>query len=183
MPRTDVAGTFYRHARVGLRELTGSNGGGRWGPPGGFEVLYLGRPEHSIVIEAHRHLVEASEGMRPELVGPRDLIMVEVDVTNVVDLRTAEAQRAVDLSTEVLHSAARDPEAYAECQQLGRAAHQLEAHGILAPAAGGLGGETLALFPAHLPINEHPSVLGVRTWASLPPDPRRMRLAEGTQSG
>jgi hypothetical protein len=40
-----VSGTFYRHAWIGMRDLKASSGGGRWGPPRAYGVLYLGRPE------------------------------------------------------------------------------------------------------------------------------------------
>jgi len=182
VPRTTVEGTFYRHAHVGTRDLRGSNAGGRWGPPGGFEVLYLGRPEPSVVIEAHRHLVEAVEGMRPDLVGPRALIAVAVAVGNVADLRDAAARVQLGLPDEVIFSAARDPDAYQECRLVARAAHQLELHGIIAPAAGRFGGETLALFPAHLPVAEQPRIIDVAIWSTLPADPRQLRALQRTEA-
>jgi hypothetical protein len=66
-----ASGTFYRHAWIGMRELKASSAGGRWGPPRAYGVLYLGRPETSVIAEAYRALVDGVEGMRPELVGPR----------------------------------------------------------------------------------------------------------------
>lgn len=178
-PRVSVSGEFLRHARVGAEDVRGTSNGGRWGPPGGFEVIYLGRPESSIIIEAHRHLVEVTEGMRPELVGPRSVITADVAVTRVLDLRGAETRERIGLNDELVFSEARDPDAYAACQRVARATHQLELHGIIAPAAGGFGGETLALFPANLPHVEVPVVMSMRTWDALPADPRRLRLVEG----
>lgn len=177
-PRVTVSGTFYRHAQVGTQDVRGSNSGGRWGPPGGFEVIYLGRPEASIIIEAHRHLVEVTEGMRPEFVGPRSVVVVEVAATELLDLRSEATRANLGLDHTVTFSEARDPDAYATCQQVGRAAHQLELHGLISPAAGGFGGETLALFPANLPHMEVPVVESVRTWDALPPDPRKLRLLD-----
>lgn len=86
-----VEGTFQRHISPRYRTLSGSAAGGRWGPEGAYPVLYLGRPTDSIVIEAHRHLVEPVEGMRAELVGPRRLLTCEVRMTHVLDLRDVGA--------------------------------------------------------------------------------------------
>lgn len=49
-PRAAVAGRFERHVSRNWRELTGSNSGGRWGPAGGYSVLYLGRPRVSVTV-------------------------------------------------------------------------------------------------------------------------------------
>jgi hypothetical protein len=51
----DVSGIFFRHVSKTVRELTGSNSGGRWGQPGAYSVLYLGRPPESVIVEAYRH--------------------------------------------------------------------------------------------------------------------------------
>jgi hypothetical protein len=50
--RSPITGVFERHVSQGWRELGESNSGGRWGPPGSYSVLYLGRPRASVVIEA-----------------------------------------------------------------------------------------------------------------------------------
>ena len=167
-----VSGTFHRHVVASVRDLTGSAGGGRWGAPGGFSVLYLGRPRDSVIVEAYRHLVEASEGMTPDRVRPRRMITADVEVTNILDLRAAENRMAVGLADEDLLTA---PGEYAACQRVGRAAHQLGLHGIIAPAATGLG-ETLALFEFYLPPEEQPRVAGEEEWPQLPHDPRVPRL-------
>jgi hypothetical protein len=60
---------------------------------------------------------------------------------------------------------------YETCQQVGQAAHQLELHGVIAPAATELG-ETLALFEVHLPPAELPVLTKDELWATLPVDPR-----------
>lgn len=61
-------------------------------------------------------------------------------MTEVLDLRTEDAQRRVGLARDDLVSpvGAQD-----SCQRVGRVAHQLGLHGVIAPAATGLG-ETLA---------------------------------------
>lgn len=178
LPRVALDDFFYRHVKPGYHSLEGSLAGGRWGPPHAFPVLYLSHPEESAVIEAYRWLVDDVEGMRPELVGPRDLLTCRVTVSQVVDLRDVSSQEALGLTTEVLHSPADDPDAYSPCQTVGRAAHQLELHGILAPAAGGMQGETLALYPRNLPMPEIPELTSVETWPQLPHDPRVLRGVE-----
>jgi RES domain-containing protein len=164
-----VEGVFQRHASPTVRTLTGSASGGRWGPPAAYSVLYLGRPEASVVGEAYRALVDDVEGMTGELVGPRRLFTCEVTVTQILDLREPESQEAVGLTLEDLMGP------WAPCQRIGRAAHQLELHGVIAPAATGLG-ETLALFEHHLPESELPRFRGEQMWASLPPDPRPLHF-------
>ncbi|MBS1861218.1 MAG: RES family NAD+ phosphorylase [Actinobacteria bacterium] len=163
-----VRGTFHRHCSPRQRPLSGNASGGRWGPEGAYPVLYLGRPIESVVVEAYRHLVEPTEGMKPEMVGPRKVVTCELAISNVLDLRDEGNRATVGLSLADVTGAVGDYEA---CQQVGLAAHQLEMHGIIAPAATGLG-ETLAIFERHLPADEQPAVLGEETWDGLPADPR-----------
>jgi RES domain len=170
-----ATGVFYRHAFVGTRELKASSGGGRWGPPRAYAVLYVGRPEASVVAEAYRSLVDAVEGMRPELVGPRRLFTVDLDVSNLLDLRDAEKRAAVALDLDALAGP------WAPCQRVGLAAHQLGLHGVIAPAATRLG-LTLALFEHNLPSEQWPRITAQAEWSHLPPDPRQLRSVE-TQHG
>ena len=165
---TTVTGVFQRHTSPRQRPLTGSASGGRWGAEGAYPVLYLARPTASVIVEAHRHLVEPVEGMRPELVEPRRLVACELEVTNVLDLRQPENRETVGLSILDMTSDVGD---YASCHRVAQAAHQLELHGIIAPAATGMG-ETLALFERKLPASEQPVLLDVLHWEELPPDPR-----------
>jgi RES domain-containing protein len=143
---TSVEGEFQRHVSPSIRTVTGSNAGGRWGPPGGYSVLYLGRPAESVIVEAYRHLVDDIDGMVPEAVKPRRLLTVDVRLSNVLDLRVAENRTATNLTLDDLRT---DPGDYARCHRIGKVAHQLGLHGIIAPAATGLG-ETLAVFELHL---------------------------------
>jgi hypothetical protein len=133
------------------------------------------------VVEAYRHLVEPTEGMRPEMVGPRRLVSCELEVTNVLDLRQAENRETVGLSILDMTSDVGDYEA---CHRVAQAAHQLELRGIIAPAATGMG-ETLALFERRLPADEQPVLIDSLTWEGLPPDPRHTgtAAAEGQSSG
>lgn len=165
-----VAGTFYRHAAVGRDAFAGGTMG-RWGST--FPVIYLGRPSASVTVEAYRHLVEPY-GIAPGAVQPRAFYTVTVDVRAVLDLTAQEHQAAVGLADSDLTSAVDD---YAACQNVGWAAHQLELHGILAPAATGLG-QTLALFAQRIRASERPVVVETLIWSRLPDDPRTPRNAK-----
>jgi hypothetical protein len=179
LSRIRVSGTFLRHTAIKHPTISGHPVGGRWAPPDAFPILYLGRPEQSVVVEAHRHLVEATEGMRPELVGPRLLLTCAVDVDDVIDLRSPEDWANVGLDLPALRSEVGD---YAPCQRLGAKAHQLGRTGVLAPSASGLG-ETLALFTNRLSSSELPVLTERVLWETLPHDPRRLRLVnEADQS-
>lgn len=177
--RSAVAGRFERHVSKNWRELTGSNSGGRWGPPGSYSVLYLGRPRASVTVEAYRHLVDpfADAGMTGDMVAPRRLLVCDVSVTDVLDLRGDAAQQRVGLTDTHLLL---DVGSYSACHAVGRVAHQLGLHGIIATAATGLG-ETLALFEQHLPANELPVLVADEQWEVLPADPRRLRLVLGDE--
>lgn len=163
-----VAGRFQRHASPRQELLRGSRAGGRWGPEGAYPVLYLGRPTDSVIVEAYRHLVETVEGMQPHMVGPRRLVTCEVEITNVLDLRESASRDVIGLTIADLCSKVGD---YVACHRVGEAAHQLGLHGIIAPAASGLG-ETLAIFENQLLENEQPALVEEQTWDSLPADPR-----------
>ena len=167
-PRCEITAIFQRHVSRRVVAVSGTTAGGRWAPTGSFPVLYLGRPIDSVVVEAYRHLVDSVEGMRRELVQPRSLWTCSVSTTNVLDLRSAEVQRQLGLDGGALTTDVGD---YKACQAVGRAAHQLAIHGILAPSATTLG-ETLALFTQHLPSNEMPVLQNVEHWETLPADPR-----------
>jgi len=168
-----IAGMFERHVSPQVRELTGSLGGGRWGPRGVYPVLYLGRPRDSVVVEAYRHLVDDVEGMTGDRVGPRRVLTCQVEVRNILDLRDPMVLVAVGLTLEDLNGP------HEPCQEVGLAAHQLGLHGVIAPAATGLG-ETLALFEHHLPAAELPILISETVWQTLPADPRRLRLIQGS---
>jgi RES domain-containing protein len=159
----EVAGVFLRHAAPN-RDAFAGGFAGRWGES--FPVIYLGRPIDSCVEEAYRHLVDEA-GVPAHLVKPRTLYSVRVDVRNVLDLRSPDAQFEAGLSDADLDSPVGE---YAACQRVAGVAHQLEYHGILAPAATGLG-ETLALFRQRVGVAELPMVIGQEPWTELPPRP------------
>lgn len=169
VPGGTVSGTFYRHAAPNRDAFAGAPGG-RWGR--NFPVIYLAQPESSAVIEAYRHLVEDA-GVPASAVGPRVLHTVQVHVERIVDLTLHDNLETVGLTQEDLITAVYD---YAACQDAAAAAHQLGYHGVLAPAAHGLG-QTLALFRERLTPQELPVAKSQTMWQALPPDPRRLRQA------
>ena len=166
---TRIEGRFLRHAAPGRDAFAGGYDG-RWGA--GFRVIYLGRPVSSCVEEAYRHLVDDT-GVPAHLVKSRTLYDVDIAIDDVLDLRTEQAQAAVGLQPSDLVSTVGD---YAACQRVAAAAHQLELHGILAPAATGLG-ETLAVFRERVRPDEMPVEIDRSHWEHLPTRPRTERPA------
>ena len=176
---TSLKDTFWRHAAPD-REAFAGGLDGRWGAD--FPVIYLARPETGSIIEAYRHLVEDA-GVPARAVRARTLYTVPVDVAQILDLTDPAALHAVGLSEDDLTSPVGD---YQACQDVAAAAHQLGRHGLLAPAAHGLG-QTLALFRQRLDPAELPTPSRQVRWEHLPPDPRisrtRLRVAGGTDAG
>lgn len=127
-----VAGTFFRHAARG-RDAFAGGVLGRWGRT--FPVIYLGRPRDSVTVEAYRHLVEA-QGIPVRAVQPRVLYTVEVTAQKILDLTDPAHLAVVGLTPDDLSTAVDD---YSACQQVAHAAYELGCHGVLAPAATGLG--------------------------------------------
>jgi hypothetical protein len=175
----DVEGTFERHSSLRWDELKASAAGGRWGLRRAFEVLYLGRPRDSVVVEAYRHLVDDelddAKALAAEVL-ERRIVTCHVGVENILDLRPTAARSAVALTDAQVFSEVDD---YSACQAVGAAAHQLGLSGIIAPAATRLG-ETLALFPTNLPIEQWPTVVARDIWHGLPMDPRQLRMVDET---
>jgi hypothetical protein len=177
--RTSVSGRWQRHvaARHSTSALEGRRGYGRWGTKDGFDVLYLARPEQSVVVEAYRHLIDpiedpdaARELLRQ--IEPRVLVTVDIDVTDVLDLRDTATRVQLGLTKDVLCSGTEDREAYAACQRVAQVAHQLGFSGVIAPAATKMG-ETLALFMDRLISGQEPVRCEEdQLWTRLPPDPR-----------
>lgn len=114
-----------------------------------------------------------------QAVKPRVLYTVRVKAQDILDLTNgADRDRVVltfeDLTTEV--------DDYRACQEVAAAAHQLGYHGVLAPAAHGLG-ETLALFRERISHRELPIVETQIVWDVLPPDPRNPRALPNRRQG
>jgi hypothetical protein len=169
-----VQGTFERHTSLRWEELKPSAAGGRWGARRAYEVLYLGRPRSSVVIEAYRHLVDDELDDTSALAASvleRRIVTCKIDVPKVLDLRASATRAALSLTDAQLFSEVGD---YTACQAIGATAHQLGLAGLIAPAASKRG-ETLALFPANLPIERWPRVTKRDIWRGLPPDPRHLQ--------
>jgi len=166
-----VEGRFERHTSLRWDELKGSAAGGRWGARRAFEVLYLGRPRDSVVIEAYRHLVE-DELDDPQTLAAtvleRRLLTIEVKIPNILDLREEANRTALGLSDMQLFSDVGDHRA---CQAVGAAAHAAGLAGLIAPAATRIG-ETPGLFPANMTSTDSLRVTKSEIWRGLPPDPR-----------
>lgn len=97
---------------------------------GRFPVLYLGRPRDSVVVEAYRHIVDPVEFDAPgdretflENVIPRVLVTCAVDVTNLLDLRTALGRADAGLTMQDLTAPTNDRQAYTRCQHVAQVAH------------------------------------------------------------
>lgn len=164
-----VDGVFYRHAAPNRDAFAGGLHG-RWGAR--FPVIYLGRPEAGPIVEAYRHLVEAT-GVPAHAVQPRVLYTTRVAAQEILDLTPPANLERVGLTMDDVRTEVDD---YQRCQEVAAAAHQLGCHGVLAPAAHGLG-ETLALFRERVSHRELPVVERQITWARLPADPRLPRAA------
>jgi RES domain-containing protein len=172
----NVNGVWQRHvaARFAATALTGRSAEGRWGTEGSYPVLYLGKPTDSVAVEAYRHLVDpvvVDDGPTPPI-APRALITCEVAVTEILDLRTAATRVQAGLTLAQLQSETSDTAAYAACQNVSAAAHQLGYHGIITPSATKVG-ETLVLFSDLLAAAEQPQLSATEMWLQLPPDPRQ----------
>jgi hypothetical protein len=170
-----IDGTWQRHVAVRFADtgLAGRSANGRWGTEGSYPVLYLGKPTDSVAVEAYRHLIDpvvADSGPVPQI-RPRALITCAVSVTVILDLRSATNRALARITPAELQSETSNKAAYAACQNVSAAAHQLGFHGIVAPAATKIG-ETLALFSDALPDAEKPVLTGTDMWVQLPPDPR-----------
>jgi RES domain len=179
-----VNGIWQRHvpAVYAGTALTGRVAMGRWGTAGGYPVLYLGRPEDSVVVEAYRHLIDPvvdDEGRAPPI-QPRALITCEVSVTRILDLRLAGNRKLAGLSMSQMQSETYDTAAYAACQNVSAVAHQLKYHGLVAPAATKLG-EALTLFMDLLPASEQPVRISDKAWPVLPADPRNKVKGKGSR--
>jgi hypothetical protein len=126
-----------------------------------------------VIAEAYRHLVDPTDGLTGEQVGPRALLTCEVDIEEVLDLRSEETLGALGLTTDDLRRYD-----YTKCQKVGATAHQIGLGGVLAPAATELG-ETLAVFERNLKTTDRVTLIADEIWPHLPADPRPTELPIG----
>ena len=102
-----VQGTFERPTSLRWEELKPSAAGGRWDARRAYEVLYLGRPRSSVVIEAYRHLVDDElddTGALAASVLERRIVTCKVDAPRVFDLRESTTHTALSLTDAQLFS-------------------------------------------------------------------------------
>jgi hypothetical protein len=170
---SSVDGTWQRHvaARFADTALAGRSAYARWGTEDSYPVLYLGRPTDSVTLEAYRHLIDPIVDTPAPPIRPRVLVTCEVSVSEILDLRSAANRTLAGLTIQELQSETHDKAAYAACQNVSAAAHQLGYHGLIAPAATKMG-ETLVLFTDLLTADERPVRTGEEVWVELPADPR-----------
>lgn len=103
---------------------------------------------------------------------PRALVTCAVNVTDLLDLRSAGARARAGLTIKDLASPTDDRDSYSRCQEVAQVAHQLRLHGVVAPAATAMG-DTMVLFTDILPGSQHPRLVDdPEMWARLPADPR-----------
>lgn len=84
-----------------------------------YEVLYLGRPRSSGVIEAYRHLVDDELDDTDALTASvleRRIVTCKMDVPKVLDLRESTTRAALSLTDARLFSEVGD---YTACQAIG----------------------------------------------------------------
>lgn len=154
----------FRHVSVGTNPRAGTGArihGGRWNPPNSFATLYLGLDVETVVDEFHR--LAARQGLTPDDFLPRELHRFDVRLGAVLDLRTEDARRAVDLNERELR--ADDPR---RCQEVGEAAHYVGLEGILAPSAAGQG-TVLAVFLERLRPGSVLETVTSERWDEPPP--------------
>lgn len=131
---TPWSGTAFRHTAPNFPALSGSGAaqiGGRWNPQG-VSTIYLATPEDACVAEFMRLAKGQANGAQSFL--PRDLHELSVFDLQVLDLRSATAQRSVGIGLAAIE----DPNRLA-CQTIGEAAQYLGFQGILAPSATRIG--------------------------------------------
>lgn len=157
LPLVPLTGTFYRliHARYAETALSSVGSfkyGGRYNPPGTFEVLYLADSPITGLQEVNA-LFRVASGLIPVRGAPRIVLSVDCRLSGVLDLRSGEVQEALATNLQELTGvwAASPPEVPAPTQRLGRALYEYgEAEALLAPSARDPRATNLAVFPDRL---------------------------------
>ncbi len=168
---TTIEGAHFRYTRPQANPIISNRAGGRWNPPLSFPAMYFANSSDTAVAEAYRRIVDAVDGPLPPSSVILRLWTVEVNCTELLDLRSRGARISVGISDAQLYTKVND---YAPCQRVGSIAHQLGLHGLLAPSSTRVG-EVLVLFERNLPVNEMPKPVDSEVLTGLPPDPRRIR--------
>lgn len=143
-PRT-VQATVYRHVALGHGALatTGSlKQGGRWNPPGEFGAVYTSLNESTARAELRRSAQR--RGVEPSDLAPRELVLLRVNLTRVLDLTDPRILSKLGLKPEDLLQ-----NDWARTQEIARAAWGAGFEGVFVPSAAG-SGDNLAIFPDRL---------------------------------
>jgi RES domain-containing protein len=139
-PQTSFEGIAYRHVAPGYDPRSGLGArihGGRFNPPDSFPVLYLCLTRPCVVAELNRAGERQTIGVAGLL--PRVLYEYRVELTNVLDLRDAATQRALELTARQLIASD-----WHATQQLGVTAQATGIAAICSPSATGVD-DTLAV--------------------------------------
>lgn len=159
-----LQGRWLRHQAAGWRYSAPGAGartvGGRWNPPQSFATLYLA--ESKLVAEAELRRLAKRMGTAVADMLPRDLLTYEIELIDVVDLTSEDAQESVGLSV-----AASELAPLERCQQVGAMAHHLGREAVLAPSAAGPG-LILAVFVERLGADSHCEVIETSQWSIDP---------------
>jgi RES domain-containing protein len=153
----------YRHVSVGTDPLSGVGArinGGRWNPPDSYSTLYFGLGEETVFAEWAR--AAARQGLAPEDFLPRNLHTVNLDIDELLDLRTPDAREAVGLTEAMMEA-----EDQSACQEVGNAAHYLGREGLIVPSATGVG-LVIALFNENLGPNSSIRLIETRIISEAP---------------
>lgn len=157
LPTVPFTGTFYRlihakYAETALSSIGSRRYGGRYNPPGVFEVLYLADSPITGLQEVNS-LFRVQSGLIPVRGAPRIVLSVDCRLHYVVDLRSTEVRERLRTNLQELTGAwaANPPDDPAPTQRLGRALHgDGNAEAILAPSARDPRSTNLAVFPDRL---------------------------------
>jgi hypothetical protein len=131
--------------------------GGRWNPPGSFEVLYLNRDERVARLQADHRLAGQPYGIEDlEPAGQHDLVVVDVPEAERLDCVTDRGLEAVGLPSSYPRSPDGEMVGHDVCQEIGQRAYDAAHTGIACrSAATGAtpSDEELALFVPHAALD------------------------------
>ena len=125
LPLVPFTGTFYRlihakYAETALSSVGSLTNGGRYNPPGAFEVLYLADSPITGLQEVNA-LFRIDAQLIPVRGAPRIVLSVDCRLSGVLDLRDAGTQRALSTNPQELTGlwVASSPDDPAPTQRLG----------------------------------------------------------------
>ncbi len=160
---TTFTGTAYRHVAARRGPLSGSGArsqGGRWNPPQSFATLYLALERDTVIAEFYR--LAARSQRAPQDFLPRHFHSYDLNLTQVLDLRTPGARSALNLDLTDIAS-----DDLTTCQAIGETAHYLGYEAILAPSATGTG-VVLAVFSDRMQGGSNITDAGYELWEAPP---------------